>query len=259
MSLPPGRNESLLADLERDACWTSCRTGLALELGRLEDALENRFLGRLARTPDGVVFMHLERVRLHVAGGVHDVLQVDRARRCRRSPAPADSAAWGWRSAWTGSSSWASRNTSPVTGPVPPATPVPMPPSTPFPVKSLGSNGFSFRSIGGMSLGMSVGATTVWNPLGGGLAATTTSGGGWSGGGLGGGGGLRNTMVVSTGRFFIALGHALRRLDGAEDDEAVDQERQNRLSDRALILLLGFDQVLEHATTSRGRVIVPGN
>jgi hypothetical protein len=30
------------------------------------------------------------------------------------------------------------------------------------------------------------------------------------------------------------------------------------LSDGPLILLLGLDQVLEHATTSRGRVIVPG-
>jgi hypothetical protein len=78
-----------------------------------------------------------------------------------------------------------------------------MPPSTPLPVKSLGSNGFSFRSIGGMSFGMSVGAMTVWNPLGGGFAATTTSGGGWSGGGLGGSGGLRKTIVVSTGRFLM--------------------------------------------------------
>ena len=75
--------------------------------------------------------------------------------------------------------------------------PAAMPPSTPFPVKSFGSKGFSFRSMGGMSFGMSVGATTVWNPFGGGLAATTTSGGGWSGGGGGGGGGFRNTMVVS--------------------------------------------------------------
>ena len=51
---------------------------------------------------------------------------------------------------------------------------------------------------------MSVGATTVWNPFGGGLAATITSGGGWSAvGGGGGGGGLRNTIVVSTGRFLM--------------------------------------------------------
>ena len=64
------------------------------------------------------------------------------------------------------------------TGPVPPTIPDAMPPSTPFPVKSFGSKGFSSRSMGGMSLGMSVGATTVWNPFGGGLAATTTSGGG---------------------------------------------------------------------------------
>ena len=63
--------------------------------------------------------------------------------------------------------------------------PVAMPPSTPFPVKSFGSKGFSFRSIGGMSFGMSVGATTVWNPFGGGFAETMTSGGGWSGGGGG--------------------------------------------------------------------------
>ena len=70
---------------------------------------------------------------------------------------------------WTGSSSCASRKTSPVTGPVPPTTPVAMPPSTPLPVKSFGSKGFSFRSIGGMSFGMSVGATTVWNPFGGGF------------------------------------------------------------------------------------------
>ena len=56
--------------------------------------------------------------------------------------------------------------------------PAAMPPSTPLPVKSLGSKGFSFRSTGGMSFGMSVGATTVWNPLGGGFWDTMTSGGG---------------------------------------------------------------------------------
>ena len=85
-----------------------------------------------------------------------------------------------------------------------------------------------------------------------------TSGGGWSGGGGGGGGGLRNTIVVSTGRFLMRLRHALGRLDGAEDDGAVDEHGQDRLSDRPLTLLLGLDQVLEHATTSmRGGSIVP--
>src|SRR6266852_297437 len=98
----------------------------------------------------------------------------------------------------TGSSSSASVNTSAFTstGPVPPTTPVPTPPSTPLPVKSFGSKAFCFRSMGGMSLGMSVGATTVWKPFGGGFASTTCSGGG---GGGGASGGLRNTMVVSTG------------------------------------------------------------
>ena len=50
---------------------------------------------------------------------------------------------------------------------------------------------------------MSVGATTVWNPFGGGFWDTMTSGGGWSGGGGGGGGGFRNTIVVSMGRFLM--------------------------------------------------------
>ena len=82
-----------------------------------------------------------------MAGGVHDELHLD----------PAGDAGAGQHGriarlrleiTWTGSSSCASRKTSPVTGPVPPTTPVPMPPSTPLPVKSRGSNGFSFRSTG---------------------------------------------------------------------------------------------------------------
>jgi len=40
----------------------------------------------------------------------------------------------------------------------------------------------------GISLGISVGGMTVWNPRGGGLAVTIASGGGVSGGGGGGGG-----------------------------------------------------------------------
>src|SRR4029079_1284442 len=106
----------------------------------------------------------------------------------------------GWEIGCTGSSSSASVNTCAFTstGPVPPTTPVATPPSTPLPVKSFGSKAFCLRSMGGMSLGMSVGATTVWKPLGGGLVITISGGGG---GGGAGGGGLRNTMVVSTGRF----------------------------------------------------------
>ena len=133
-----------------------------------------------------------------------------------------------------------------------------MPPSTPLPVKSRGSNGFWSRSTGGMSLGMSVGATTVWNPLGGGLAATMTSGGGCSGGGLGGSGGFRKTIVVSTGRFLMVSATPWVAFTAPNDDQDVQHDRQDGLSQGALTLLLGFDQVLEHATTSRGRVIVPG-
>src|SRR5258708_14424193 len=88
----------------------------------------------------------------------------------------------------TGSSTWASRNVSPVTGPVPPTAPVEMPPSTPLPLKSAALNR-SFRLTGGISLGISVGGMTVWNPRGGGLAVTIASGGGVSGGGGGGGSG----------------------------------------------------------------------
>ncbi len=70
--------------------------------------------------------------------------------------APADTSCGG------SSASAADTTTLPTsTGPVPPITPVATPPSTPLPVKSRGSNGFWFRSTGGMSFGMSVGAMTV--------------------------------------------------------------------------------------------------
>src|ERR1051325_1476509 len=93
----------------------------------------------------------------------------------------------------TGSSTCASRKVSPVTGPVPPATPVARPPSTPLPRKSAALNR-SFRLTGGISLGISVGGMTVWKPSGGGFAVTIASGGGVSGGGGGGGrrGGMRD-------------------------------------------------------------------
>src|SRR6478672_6502293 len=118
---------------------------------------------------------------------------------------------------WTGSSSCPSVYTTPATstGPVPPTIPEARPPSAPFPVKSFGSKGFCSRSTGGMSFGMSVGATTVWNPLGGGFCETITSGGGWSGGGGGGGGGLRKTIVVSTTAFFTASAPAAVTLTAA--------------------------------------------
>src|SRR5258708_4323470 len=99
----------------------------------------------------------------------------------------------------TGSSTWASRNVSPVTGPVPPTAPVEMPPSTPLPLKSAALNR-SFRLTGGISLGISVGGMTVWNPRGGGLAVTIASGGGVSGGGGGGGaGGVRRHLLGCPG------------------------------------------------------------
>ncbi len=103
----------------------------------------------------------------------------------------------------TGPSTWASRNVSPVTGPVPPTAPVEMPPSTPLPLKSAALNR-SFRLTGGISLGISVGGMTVWNPRGGGLAVTIASGGGVSGGGGGGdSGGVRRNLVVSCRIAFI--------------------------------------------------------
>ena len=105
-----------------------------------------------------------------------------------------------------------------------------MPPSTPLPVKSRGSNGFWSRSTGGMSFGMSVGATTVWNPFGGGLAATMTSGGGCSGGGLGGSGGFRKTIVVSTGRFLMVSATPWVAFTAPKMMSAVQQDGQNRLS-----------------------------
>jgi hypothetical protein len=39
----------------------------------------------------------------------------------------------------------------------------------------------------------------------------------------------------------------------------VNQKGEHSLPEGALPLLLGFEEVLEHATTSRGRGIVPGN
>ena len=79
-----------------------------------------------------------------------------------------------------------------------------------------------------------------------------TSGGGWSGGGGGGGGGFRNTIVVSTGRFLIVSATPWVALTAPKMRPAVDDQGQDRLPERPRSLLLRFDQVLEHAATSRG-------
>ena len=45
---------------------------------------------------------------------------------------------------------------------------------------------------------------------------------------------------------FSVFGRAARGLNRAEDDEPVDHHRGDRLSERLLLLFLGFDQVFEH-------------
>src|SRR5687768_12438043 len=65
-----------------------------------------------------------------------------------------------------------------MTGPVPPATPFATPPATPTPEKSASFVMLLVRSMSGMTSGMSIGAVSTWNPLGGGGAAATSGGGG---------------------------------------------------------------------------------
>src|SRR5829696_4358933 len=54
------------------------------------------------------------------------------------------------------------------------------------------------------------------------------------------------------------LSYTLSGFHGSEYDEHVQHKRQDCLPQGALMLLLGFDQVLEHATASDGGLIVPG-
>ena len=72
-----GSENAYWPTLNEMRCWTSWRTGWPLNLAGLKTPFRIASLAGSANA-GCVVFEHLEGVRLGVAGGVHDVLQVDR-------------------------------------------------------------------------------------------------------------------------------------------------------------------------------------
>jgi hypothetical protein len=82
-------------------------------------------------------------------------------------------------------------------------SPLDVPPATPLPEKSASSMTFLLRSTFGMMSGISTGAVSTWNPLGGGGAATASGGGGGGGSFLGGGG---SSFFISTNSTFSSFG-----------------------------------------------------